>query len=215
MKNPGQNFLYRLVWTSSQTWFQLVHNTEVYGAENIPPKGPFLLACNHASFYDPPAFGGNLPRELHYFARKSLFKGRFGQCIRDCNAIPIDRGADSDLNAFRNVFAALKKGGALLLFPEGTRSPDGNLQSGKKGVGLIACRAQVPIIPARVFGTYEIWGRHRKFPNFNHDMQIVIGPGLAPQDFDLGKKEPARYQKAADIIMDRIKELHIPLKRAI
>ena len=210
MNNPGRTFFYKLVWATSRTWFELVHKCAVYGAENMPASGSFILAGNHASFYDPPAFGGNLPRELHYFARKTLFKGVLGKMIRDLNAIPVDRDGESDIAAFKRVFNALKSGGGLLFFPEGTRSPDGHLQPAQKGLGLIACRARVPVVPARIFGSYAVWGRHRKFPDFRHELSVVIGRPLSIDALDPGKDDPDRYQVAADRVMQAIAQLSVP-----
>jgi len=215
MKNPGNTFFYQIAWTGTQTWFRLMHRTEAYGAHNIPAKGSFILACNHASFLDPPAFGGNLPRELHFFARKTLFKGVLGRIITDLNSIPVDRDGDSDISAFKRVFSALKNDGGLLLFPEGTRTPNGQLQTAKKGVGLIACRAQVPVIPARIFGSYAVWGRHKKIPDFRPQIKIVIGCPLSVEDFDPGKHDPQRYQTAANTIMAAITRLYIPYQHAV
>ena len=210
MNNPGKTFFYQLVWSSAQSLFELFHQCEVYGIENIPQSDAFILASNHASFYDPPALGAHLPRELNYFARKTLFKGPLKKIITDLNSIPIDRDGDSDIAAFKKVFTVLKTGGGLLLFPEGTRTEDGHLQSAKKGVGLIACRAQVPVVPARIFGSYSAWGRHRPIPDILCPMSLVIGPPLSTEQFDPGKKDAQRYQTAADTIMKSIAQLSIP-----
>ena len=215
MKNPGKTFFYRLVWTSARTWFGLMHRTEVHGAHNVPSTGPFILACNHASFYDPPAFGANLPRELHYFARKTLFKGTLGKIITDLNSIPVDRDGNSDISAFKSVFSTLKTDGGLLLFPEGTRTQNGQLQPAKKGIGLIACRAQVPVVPARIFGSYDVWGRQKKIPDFRPAIQLVVGSPLSIAHFDPGKKDPKRYQTAANTIMEYITRLYIPYKPSV
>lgn len=203
------------MWTTAQTWFGLMHRTEVYGANHVPCTGSFILACNHASFYDPPLCGANLPRELHYFARKTLFKGPLGKIITDLNSIPIDRDGDSDIAAFKRVFNTLKTDGGLLLFPEGTRTRDGQLQSAKKGVGLIACRAQVPVVPVRIFGSYEVWGRHKKIPDFRSPIKLVVGRPLSVADFDPGKKDAERYQTAANTIMQHITRLYIPHAHAV
>lgn len=192
-----------------------MHRTEVYGAHNVPSAGPFILACNHASFYDPPAFGANLPRELHYFARKTLFKGPLKKIITDLNSIPVDRDGDSDVAAFKRVFSALKTDGGLLLFPEGTRTRNGQLQAAKKGVGLIACRAQVPVVPARIFGSYDVWGKHKKIPDFRPSITLVVGHPLSVANFDPGKQDPDRYQTAANTIMEHITALYVPVRALV
>lgn len=210
MKNPGRSLPYKIAWLISHQVTSLVYRCETYGEENVPTKGGFLLACNHASFFDPPAIGGNCPRELHFFARKTLFVGRFGDLIRSLNSIPIDRDGDSDFAAFKQVFRTLKEGGGLLVFPEGTRTHDGKLQAGRKGVGLIACKAGVPVVPARIFGSFEAYSRHTKIPDWKPQMKICYGPPLLPKDYDPDSKNKDRYQIAADIIMERIARLHPP-----
>lgn len=201
---------YAAVWHGCSTLFDLLYQTEIAGQANIPPTGPFILASNHASFFDPPIVGSHLPRELHYFARKTLFQGRFGKLITDLNSIPIDRDGDSDLGAFRKVFGILKDGGGLLVFPEGTRTHDGALGQARSGVGLIACRAAVPVVPARVFGAYDIWSRHRKLPSLRGHLGLTIGPSIAPSQFDPGKNDPERYLNAAKNILSAIEDLHPP-----
>ncbi len=206
---------YVLTWTTMNALFKLLYQTEVTGAKNIPQNGPILLASNHASFIDPPAIGSNLPRELTYFARKTLFKGLTGKLITHLNSIPIDRDGDSDIQAFRQVFATLKNGGCLLLFPEGTRTPNGTLQEAKEGTGMIACRAQVPVIPTRIFGSYDILNREHKLPRLRGKLHIVFGEKIEPCTYDPGKKSANRYQIATDLFMDEIRKLEIPIKNGI
>lgn len=204
---PVQKTFYRICRRGIGGWLDAAHRFYVKGEAHIPTSGPFLLACNHASFIDPTAFAVACPRELHFFARKTLWKGPLAPVITALNAIPIDRDGESDLKAFRRVFEVLAKGGALLVFPEGTRSPDGKLQPAKKGIAMMACRAQVPVIPARVFGTYEVLNRNTKLPNLRHPIHVSFGPALLPQDFDPGKQDPQRYDKAASALMAAIAQL--------
>lgn len=206
---------YAAVWHGCQTLFDLLYRTEVAGLENVPLEGPFLLASNHASFLDPPIVGSYMPRELTYFARKTLFQGRFGKLITDLNSIPIDRDGDSDLGAFRKVFSVLKDGGALLVFPEGTRSQNGVFGEARSGVGMIACRTQVPVLPVRVFGSYDIWSRKRKFPAPHGSLGISIGKVLLPEAYDPGKAEKERYLIAAQRILAAIAVLPKPQNRAV
>ncbi|WP_309382357.1 lysophospholipid acyltransferase family protein [Cerasicoccus frondis] len=188
-------------------WFYTFNGLQVHGAANVPREGPFLLACNHASFLDPPVFAAACPRELHFFARNTLWKGAFGTLITNLNAIPIDRDGERDLQAFRRVFAAFKEDAALLVFPEGTRTPDGHLHAGKKGIGMIACRAQVPVVPARIFGSYEMWNRHQKLPRLFKPLGVSFGPAIPVSDYDGGKADSQRYENAAAKIMDGIAAL--------
>lgn len=204
---PKQKFFYTLCRAGVAAWLDSVHRFHTRGVENIPASGPFLLACNHASFIDPPAFAAACPRELHFFARKTLWKGLLAPLITSLNAIPIDRDGESDLQAFRRVFDVLGKGGALLVFPEGTRTRDGNLQPAKKGIAMMACRAKVPVVPARIFGSYEVLNRSSKLPNLRQPMHVSFGPPLLPEQFDPGKTAPDRYQQVAETMMAAIAAL--------
>lgn len=206
---------YAAVWHGSQMVSDLFYRTEVAGLEHFPMEGPFLLASNHASFLDPPLVGSHMPRELTYFARKTLFQGRFGKLITDLNSIPIDRDGDSDLGAFRKVFSVLKDGGALLVFPEGTRSTDGSIGPARSGVGMIACRAKVPVLPVRIFGSYDIWSRNRKLPSLSGSLGITVGKVLPLEVFDPGKDDPDRYLTAAQRILAAIAALKPPAVGAV
>ncbi|MFH1336455.1 MAG: lysophospholipid acyltransferase family protein [Candidatus Zixiibacteriota bacterium] len=120
------------------------------GTEHIPKSGGVIIASNHAAYVDPPFIGAVCPRELSYLAKAELFSHPlFGWLIRKYNAIPIARGA-FDRRAITQAIRLLKEGKALLLFPEGTRSREGNFLEPKLGVGLIACEAGVSIVPAYI-----------------------------------------------------------------
>ncbi len=204
-------FTYWLAWTFSRSVLECIYRTDVYGVYHVPQKGSFILAGNHASFFDPPSFGCCIPRELSYFARKTLFKPGFPNwLLRQVNSIPVDRDGDSDITAFKQVFKTLKGERGITLFPEGTRTHDGKIQLAKKGVGLIACKTQVPVIPARIFGSYEAYGRTMKVPSIKPAINIVFGKAIYPAEYDLDSKHTERYQIAADLIVSRIRELEIP-----
>ncbi len=206
----GWGAFYRLVVYMSRQVFYTLGRCEIVGQYNVPKSGSFILACNHASYFDPPLAGSHVPRAICYFARKTLFKpGLPALILNNLNTIPVDRDGDSDVGAFKKVFAVLKEGRGLLLFPEGTRTPDGNLQPARRGVGLIACRAQVPVLPTRVFGTYEMFPKSGGFHPFG-SLSVVFGPVLKPEDFDPGKDDPDRYQTASNRIMAAIAALEKP-----
>ena len=199
-------FLYRCAQTIFFLYFKIFHRFRVSGLEHVPSDGAFLLASNHVSFFDPPALGCRVPRDLHYFARKSLFKGLLGKLITAFNSIPVDRES-SDVSSFKKALKVLKEGSPLLVFPEGTRSLDGSLQAAKAGVGLIAIKAGVPILPARVIGGFEILGKGCKWPKLGHRLTVVYGPLLQIETLDPGPKTEKRSQTVADAIMEAIGKL--------
>jgi 1-acyl-sn-glycerol-3-phosphate acyltransferase len=135
---------------------------KVYGCENVPPKGAFLLLSNHQSYLDPIFCAGLLPIRMCYMARDTLFKNWFfGRVIRSVNAIPVKRG-QSDIAAIKAIIERLNSGLPVCLFPEGTRTPDGRIAPVKPGVALLSRRAKVPVVPMVIDGAYEAWPRNRK-----------------------------------------------------
>jgi len=205
------NHFYHFAWQCSRHLLSLFYRVEFHGTQYIPEEGGFILAGNHASMIDPPAFGCGVPKEIAYFARKSLFKpGIRLWILNGVNSIPVERGGDSDIGAFRRIFTMLKNGGSIVLFPEGTRTPDGHLHEAQRGIGMIACRMNMTVLPARIFGSYEAFGRQHWFPALGPVVNIIYGKPLSPEDYDPGKSDPDRYQNAANTIMDAISALEVP-----
>ncbi|MDB6168157.1 MAG: phospholipid/glycerol acyltransferase [Verrucomicrobia bacterium] len=183
---------------------------EVVGLENLPGHGSFLIAANHASFLDPPLIGCQVQRQIAYFARKTLWKPGFASWWLDTvGTIPVDRDGGQDVSAIKRVLRALKQDNGLILFPEGTRSLDGRLQAPKAGVGLICCRAQVPVIPARIFGSFEAYGKGGGL-HLGTPVSIIFGAPIPPSVYDEPAAGKERYQIASDRVMARIAELREP-----
>jgi 1-acyl-sn-glycerol-3-phosphate acyltransferase len=173
--------------------------------EYVPKSGPCLIVSNHCSFLDPPAVAVGARRCTYSFARKTLFQsGLRGWMFRRFLTIPVDREGGKDSTAIRTVLRLLQLDQSILLFPEGTRSPDGQLQPAKRGIGLIAVRSRVPVVPARVFGSYEAWNRHWSKPRWGTPVTVAFGPPLLPADYDPGESAPDRYQAIADRFMEAI-----------
>ncbi|RXK56986.1 1-acyl-sn-glycerol-3-phosphate acyltransferase [Oleiharenicola lentus] len=188
---------------------------EVAGTENFPTDGPFLIASNHASHLDPPFVGSHVPRQMRFFARKSLWNNRMlGWWMNQVETIPVERDS-GDIGAIKRVLQALAENRAVVLFPEGTRSQDGQLQKPKPGVGLMACKTGVPVVPCRLFGSFEAFGKGTSIPRFGTPVSIVFGPPIPASDYDDPKAGKARYELAAQRIMDRIAALSAPPERVI
>ena len=126
---------------------------QVRGLDELPLEGGLVIASNHISFWDPPLIGAAIPRESYFLAKEELFQTPvLGPLIRSVNAIPIRRGA-ADLQGLRRAIDALRRGAAVLLFPEGSRMRDGELHPARPGVGLMAVNAEVPIAPCFISGS--------------------------------------------------------------
>ncbi|PAW79405.1 MAG: hypothetical protein B9S32_02360 [Verrucomicrobia bacterium Tous-C9LFEB] len=196
---PFYRFAYKIV---EAVTLNLFHG-RIEGRENVP-MGGCLVVSNHVSFFDPTTVGWAIGREMYFLARKTLFKPPvMDWLLPHCNSLPIDRD-NADLPGLRRIINMLKDGEMVLLFPEGTRSPDGSLQAAESGAGFVACKAQVPILPVRVFGTFEALSRHHKMLTY-HPLRIVIGkPFLPPSGKGLGKED---YEALAKRMMDEIGKL--------
>ncbi len=138
---------------------KLFFHFEVIGRRNIPESGGFILVSNHDSFLDPVFLSVSCPRVLNFMARDSLFRNPvFGWWLLEVGVFPVKRWS-GDLPAIRAAVRRLKAGHGLGLFPEGTRSPDGRIQDFSQGFALLADKAGVPVVPARVIGSYKALGR--------------------------------------------------------
>ncbi len=195
------NRTYRLAQFLSYCYLKYFHRFEVKGLDNVPPKGGFILACNHLSYLDPPAVGCRIPRNLHYFARDSLFFGPLGLLITKLNSIPVNRD-QLDLGTLRKVLSVLKGGEPVLVFPEGTRSPDGTLQKSQKGLGLLVHKSGVPVLPARLHGSFEILGKGKLFPRIGKKLYLNIGSPILSEELSFDSND--RYQKISDLVMHAI-----------
>ncbi len=206
------NLSYIIAWLSSRLVFGTLFHARVFHPERVPVSGPVILASNHASFFDPPFVGSGLPRPINYLARASLFRFPLvGAWLRSLSAVPVDRegGGGRGLKA---ILDRLLAGGAIILFPEGTRTHDGKLQPAKSGIGLTVIKSIAPVVPVRVFGTFEAYGRHLWFPR-PHQMMVKYGQ---PMDFAALRAEARTcskerlkqiYQQVADDIMAAIARL--------
>jgi len=158
---------------------RLFWRIRVTGLENIPRTGGVLVAANHQSYLDPPLIGAYLPREMHFMARRTLFNiPLFGALIGRCNAFAIERDT-ADVKGVKNAIDRLQRGNILLVFPEGTRTRDGTVGRMKAGIGILAERAAVPIVPVLIRGAHEVWPKGAALPRLGR-IRIVFGRPITP-----------------------------------
>ncbi len=183
---------------------------DISGTEHLPMQQGYILASNHASHLDPPIVGVFLTRQVSFFARKSLWKKGFASWWLDAvGTIPVDRDGGADVTAIKRVIQTLQAGKVIILFPEGTRSPNGQLQPPKGGVGMIACKTRMPVVPARIFGSFEAFGKGGGL-RLGTPISVTYGPALLPEAYDRPEDGRERYQKAAERIMAAIAALEPP-----
>lgn len=201
--------LYKLVRSLAAWYFTTFYDYTQTGLQNVPKSGPVIFAANHVSFYDPPAIGACIHRPINYFARDSLFKGLFGKALGAIGTIPVAR-ENAEVKSLKAIFRALKYNGIVAIYPEGTRSADGQLMEPKAGAGMIACKSKATVIPTRLFGTYEVFGRTDKAPKIGGHIHISYGQPMPTAEIDPGKAHPERYLEASRRIMAKIATLQAP-----
>ena len=160
-----------------------------FGREHLPEDGGALLASNHQSHLDPPLIGQAVPRRINYLARATLFRFFLLRwLIQSLDAIPIDREG-SGLGGIKETMKRLRSGGKVLMFPEGTRTADGNMRPLKPGFCAMVRRSNVPIVPLAIDGSFDAWPRTQRFPG-RSIVHICFGPPItAEQQKSLSDEE--------------------------
>jgi 1-acyl-sn-glycerol-3-phosphate acyltransferase len=167
--------LYAFLKPIAVALMRLLFGLSSRGRENVPKTGPVLLVANHSSFLDPPLVGGMTPRQVSFMAKEELFRVPFlGALIRRLNARPVRReGADA--GALRTSLRVLQDNGVLLVFPEGTRGPEGTLRDPKPGVGMLAVLSGAPVVPVLIEGSGRAWPRGQRLPR-RARVTVTFGP---------------------------------------
>jgi len=207
------NPVYFLGWAAFRQVFRFYFGWRVCNPERVPLSGPVILASNHASFLDPPLVGSGVKRGINYLARESLFRFPvLGWVLHQWQVVPVDRegGGAKGLKA---ILDRLLAGGAIILFPEGTRTRDGRLQPARSGIGLTVIKSDAPVVPVRVFGTFEAYHRQMRFPKPCHKVIVKYGQPIFFEQLRAEAKTCSKqrlkeiYQQVADQIMAAIAAL--------
>jgi 1-acyl-sn-glycerol-3-phosphate acyltransferase len=198
--------VYQIGYFLTRAVANICFDLRVVGREKIPTSGGLLLAMNHQSFLDPPLAGIACDREIFFLARKSLLEWPvLGSLFPKLNVIPYDQSG-ADTSAIKAVIRVLRGENATVIFPEGTRSKDGRLQSAQAGLGMIVAKTLVPVVPLRIFGAYEAFPRHTKRVQFS-PITIVVGDVLKFTAADFQGDSKAAYKRVSDVVMDKISGL--------
>ena len=185
-------FAKSVVYTIFKPWYRI----EAIGVENFPKEGGVLLCANHIHNFDPIVVGIMAPRPVHYMAKEEIFRVPvLGGIVKKCNAFPVKRGF-SDREALRTGLKILKDGNVFGLFPEGTRSKNGELGKGLSGAGFFALRTEANVVPCAVIGPYKSFKR----------LKVVYGK---PIDMDEMRKAKASADQVTELIMSEIHKLII------
>lgn len=199
--------IYGILWICCRVVAKLCFRYHIFGAEHIPRKGGVLFAANHASYVDIPLLGCAIPRRVYFLGRSNLFPYPLvGRALRALGWIPL-RTNRFDRYAFDDAIAKIQAGKSVVIFPEGTRSPDGRLQPGKPGIGHIVAATRCPVVPVYLKGTYQVWpvGKTRVRC---HPVSVHFGQ---PLKFSLHDKDGQTrkdvYRSISTTVMNRIAEL--------
>ncbi len=181
----------------------------VAGAENVAPSTQYFFLSNHLSNFDVPLLFRAIPTPIRYLAKKELYKiPVFAQALKVGGIVKIDRGAGASSYAAINegVANAKKNGYSLIVFPEGTRSRDGDLHPFKKGAFRMAIATQLPVVPITVNGTWEVWPPGSKLFYKGRASVVIHEPiptaGMTPKDIDVLRSQ------VYDVIENQFRALH-------
>jgi len=206
------SFCYRCGWSFFRAAFTCYFRWHAYNPERVPLTGPVILAPNHASYLDPPLVGSGVHRQISFLARDNIFHVPIlAAILRSWEVVPVDRDGGTG-RGLKQILQRLDEGGAVILFPEGTRSRHGELNPARSGIGLTVIKSGAPVVPVRVFGTHDAFGPHHRIPR---PRRVAVKYGK-PLNLEALRAEAATcskprvkeiYQQVADAIMAEIARL--------
>jgi 1-acyl-sn-glycerol-3-phosphate acyltransferase len=201
--------VYNIFYNLAKLLARIIFSMRVIHPERMVESGPLLIAVNHSSFFDPPLAGICSRRGVYYLARKTLLKWPFfGPLFPAMNVIPVERDGN-DMSALREVIKKVKEGNAVLLFPEGTRSLDGDLQPARAGIGLVIAKTGAPVLPMRIFGAYEAFPKNANRFQLSQ-ITVVIGEPIHFTAEEISNTSRETYQLLSNRVMDAIGALKLP-----
>lgn len=188
--------LYRVVRAVFWVYLKVFHGFHTEGSQNLPDRGPAIVASNHRHWLDPVLLACSFRRPICFMAKEELFRSPvIARLLRAVGAFPVRRG-QMDRAALRTALEALRGGKVLGIFPEGTRSRSGQLLRAEPGVGFMADKGQAPVVPCGIIGNYRLF----------QPLQVVVDDPVTV----VSGQAPARteaHQATADCVMERIAAL--------
>ena len=198
-------FWYLLGYSLSKAIAKTFFNYRVIGAENMIEEGPCIIAANHCSYLDPPLVGVACKRAIHYLARKSLLDVPvLGPILPELNVIPVDQ-KNADRSALMGAIRVVRNGGAVLIFPEGTRSVDGNLQPAQPGIGMIVAKTGAPVVPVKLEGSHQSMPKGAFWPRAA-PITVVVGKPLSNRSAPC-IADRSSYQRFSESVLIAVSQL--------
>jgi len=202
------NFYYWLGYNSARLLGKLLFRFRTLHRDRMIQHGPVILAMNHQSYLDPPLAGIACDRPIYFLARRTLMNNPvLGWLLPKLNVIPVDQEG-IDRSALKAVIRLVRAGEAVLIFPEGARTLDGNVQPALPGVGLIIAKSMAPVVPMRIFGAHEALPRDGGRLRLTR-ITVVVGQPISftAADIEAGGKDI--YGRLSQRVMDAIAELQL------
>ncbi len=167
------------------------------------PKGNLILAGNHISNWDPPFIAAAVPRAVHFMAKSSLFKTRFlSWFMQKLGAFPINRRSNVNSGALNKAIELVNSGGAVIIFPEGTRSRNGVMLPAKAGVGYIAHATSAPVLPFFLEGMDD----PKSTLLFKSRFSVTFGEIIMPEELEI-MHDKGGAKMSAEYILNKVKEI--------
>ena len=202
------NFYYWLGYNLSRWLARLFFGFRIIHRERVIQTGPVILAMNHQSFFDPPLAGNACDRPIYFLAKKSLMNVPIlGWLLPKLHVIPVNLEG-GDRSALKALIRILRAGDCALVFPEGSRTYDGNLQPALPGLGLLIAKTRAPVVPMRIFGAFEVWPIGGKM-RFSGRIKIVVGEPIYFSDADLENGGKDLYEHLSQRVMGAIAALRL------
>lgn len=202
------NFWYWLGYTLSKIVGKVFFRYHALHRERMIQTGPVILAMNHQSYLDPPLAGIACDRDIYFLARSTLLEHWFwGWMLSKLNVIPVNQES-ADRSALKALIGILRAGEAALVFPEGGRTLDGNLQPAQPGLGFVIAKTLAPVVPMRIFGGFEAWPRGGKKIRL-HPITVAVGEPMRFTEADLVGGGREMYQRLSDRVMNEIAKLKL------
>lgn len=180
-----------------------------YGRDNVPRDRGCVVACNHESYLDPPLVGISCPRQIFFLARKTLLDWPIlGPLFPKLNVIPVDQDR-ADMSALKTVIKRIRAGECTVIFPEGSRTLDGNFLPAMPGLGLVMAKTRCTVVPARIFGAHAAFPRGGK-PHLFRRITLAIEPPMTFTDADYEGEGRDLYQRLSERVLTRIAQIENP-----
>lgn len=202
------NFYYWLGYHSTRILAKIFYRFRIVHRQRMIQTGAVIIAMNHQSYFDPPLAGNSCDRAIYFLAKKSLMNVPLWRwLLPKLNVIPVDL-AGTDRSAIKALLRVLNAREAVLVFPEGTRSPDGSLQPAQPGVGLVIAKSRAPVVPMRIFGAHQAWPIGGKI-RLGARITIVVGEPIQFSDADYEGAGKELYIRLSQKVMDAIASIQL------